>query len=85
MNFVWIFPDLQVITAVPFFRAQSLPSAITVTTEGGHSFGSFGNRNAIHYAAKMIDTFYTLKVPDIGKTTYNVGTIDDVVEKAAKL
>ena len=49
---------------------------ITVTTEGGHSFGSFGNRNAIHYAAKMIDTFYTLKVPDIGKTTYNVGTIE---------
>ena len=34
MNFVWIFPELQVITAVPFVRAQSLPSAITVTTEG---------------------------------------------------
>ena len=49
---------------------------ITVTTEGGHSFGAFGNRNAIHYAAKMIDTFYSLKAPDIGKTTYNVGMIE---------
>ena len=37
---------------------------------------SFGNRNAIHYAAKMIDTFYSLKAPDIGKTTYNVGMIE---------
>lgn len=49
---------------------------ITITTEGGHSFGSFGNRNAIYYAAKMIDTFYSLKVPDYGKTTYNVGLIE---------
>lgn len=49
---------------------------ISVKTEGGHSFGAFGNRNAIYYAAKMIDTFYTLKVPDIGKTTYNVGVIE---------
>ena len=28
------------------------------------------------HAAKMIDTFYSLKVPDIGKTTYNVGVIE---------
>lgn len=49
---------------------------ISVKTEGGHSFGAFGNRNAIYYVAKMIDTFYSLKVPDIGKTTYNVGVIE---------
>ena len=49
---------------------------ISVKTEGAHSFGAFGNRNAIYYAAKMIDTFYSLKVPDIGKTTYNVGVIE---------
>ena len=49
---------------------------ISVKTEGGHSFGAFGNRNAIYYTAKMIDTFYSLKVPDIGKTTYNVGVIE---------
>lgn len=48
---------------------------VTVRTEGGHSYGSFGNRNAIRYLAQMIDTLYTMKVPDIGKTTYNVGTI----------
>ena len=49
---------------------------IVVETEGGHSYGKFGNRNAIYYMAKMIDTFYGLKVPDYGKTTYNVGTIE---------
>ncbi len=48
---------------------------IEVDTEGGHSFNMFGNRNAIAYLASLIDTLYTLKVPEGGKTTYNVGTI----------
>lgn len=49
---------------------------IKITTEGGHSYGSFGNRNAIYYASTLINTLYSLKVPDIGKTTYNVGIIN---------
>ncbi len=49
---------------------------VEVLTEGGHSFGKFGNRNAIAYLASMINTLYTLKVPETKtKTTYNVGTI----------
>ena len=49
---------------------------VEIKTEGGHSFGSFGNRNAIQYLANMIDTLYELKPPvSKGKTTYNVGTI----------
>lgn len=48
---------------------------IGINTEGGHSYGAFGNRNAIAYLACLIDSLYTVKVPDIGKTTYNVGTI----------
>ena len=48
---------------------------IEIDTEGGHSYGAFGNRNAIAYLASLIDTLYTMKVPPIGKTTYNVGTI----------
>lgn len=50
---------------------------VTVRTEGGHSFSNFGNRNAIHYLASMIETFYSASVPVIGnsRTTYNVGTI----------
>ena len=48
---------------------------IQVDTEGGHSYGAFGNRNAIAYLASLIDTLYMVKVPPIGKTTYNVGTI----------
>lgn len=48
---------------------------IEIDTEGGHSFGAFGNRNAIAYLASLINTLYTIKVPDKGTTTYNVGTI----------
>lgn len=48
---------------------------IEIDTEGGHSYGMFGNRNAIAYLASLIDTLYTIKVPTRGKTTYNVGTI----------
>ncbi len=51
---------------------------VTVKTEGGHSYGNFGNRNAIRCLASMIDTFYSIKVPDKPdtKTTYNVGMIE---------
>ena len=48
---------------------------ISIDTEGGHSYGAFGNRNAIAYMASLIDALYTIKVPPLGKTTYNVGTI----------
>ena len=50
---------------------------VTVRTEGGHSFGKFGNRNAIFYLSSIITSIYAIKVPQIGasRTTYNVGTI----------
>ena len=49
---------------------------VEVCTEGGHSFGCFGNRNAIAYLSSMIDTLYELKPPVTKtRTTYNVGTI----------
>ena len=64
--------DKVVTEAVGSHRYQ-----VTVKTEGGHSFGAFGNRNAIAYLASMIDTLYDVKVPQEGssKTTYNVGLI----------
>ena len=48
---------------------------VQIKTEGGHSYGAFGNRNAIAYLASLINTLYTIKVPNRGKTTFNVGTI----------
>lgn len=48
---------------------------VEIQTEGGHSYVKFGNRNAIAYLASLINTLYTVKVPEGGKTTYNVGTI----------
>lgn len=48
---------------------------VEVCTEGGHSYGNFGNRNAIHQLSSMINTLYTMKVPTKAPTTYNVGAI----------
>jgi len=48
---------------------------VEVRTEGGHSYGNFGNRNAIVYLASMMETLYQIKVPEEGKSTYNIGTV----------
>lgn len=51
---------------------------ITFETEGGHSFGAFGKRNAIVAMSKLICDLYKCEVPKIedSKTTYNVGIVD---------
>ncbi len=51
---------------------------VTAVTEGGHSYGAFGNRNAISVLADIIHEIYKIEVPKVGnsKTTYNVGTIE---------
>lgn len=48
---------------------------VEINTEGGHSYGCFGNRNAIACMAALITDLYAVEVPSIGKTTYNVGTV----------
>lgn len=50
---------------------------VTLRTEGGHSYGAFGNKNAIAYLSSLITTLYDVKVPAKPgtKTTYNVGGI----------
>ena len=54
----------------------SLRYRVVVKTEGGHSFTSFGNRNAIFYLSSLITDLYQLKVPEKGVSTYNVGVIE---------
>lgn len=48
---------------------------VTVRTEGGHSFGNFGNRNAIHQLSRIINDLYGIEAPTRARTTYNVGVI----------
>ncbi|MBE6696651.1 MAG: M20/M25/M40 family metallo-hydrolase [Ruminococcaceae bacterium] len=50
---------------------------VEVFTEGGHSYGAFGNKNAIAELSKIINEIYSIEVPHIdnSKTTYNVGGI----------
>ena len=51
---------------------------LTFKTEGGHSYGKFGNRNAIAAASDVICKLYECTVPkkENTKTTYNVGGIE---------
>lgn len=48
---------------------------IQVRTEGGHSYAAFGRPNAIAILASLIHRLYSVQVPPLGKTTYNVGTV----------
>lgn len=49
---------------------------VEVSTQGGHSYGDFGNQNAIAVASSMVNEIYKIQVPEKegAKTTYNVGT-----------
>lgn len=51
---------------------------ILFETEGGHSFGAFGNRNAIYAMADLVCRLYEHEVPVCGDshTTYNVGIVE---------
>ena len=49
---------------------------IEVTTGGGHSWGNFGQKNAIHELAHLITVIDRLTVPQSPKTTFNVGVIE---------
>lgn len=51
---------------------------VEIKTEGGHSFGAFGKKNAIACLADIVSEIYKLRVPekDGAKTTYNVGAIE---------
>ena len=51
---------------------------VTVKTPGGHSFGAFGNKNALVEIAKIATKIYEIEVPvkENTKTTYNVGSIE---------
>lgn len=62
-------------TAIVTRAVGSRRYRVTVTTEGGHSYGKFGATNAIAQLAQLITRLYQVQVPALGKTTYNVGTI----------
>lgn len=49
---------------------------IEATTTVGHSYNDFGRKNAIAILADLITKLYAIKLPEKGKTTFNVGTID---------
>lgn len=49
---------------------------VTVRAQGGHSYGDFGNTNAIVQMARLIGRLYEKEPPKKARTTYNVGVIE---------
>jgi len=49
---------------------------IGVSGPGGHSWGSFGTPSAIHVLSLIVTAIDELNVPEVPRTTYNVGTIE---------
>lgn len=51
--------------------------SVKIKTQGGHSFGDFGNENSIVVASSIVCDLYKIDTKILsGKTTYNVGVID---------
>ena len=50
---------------------------VIVKTQGGHSFGGFGKRNAIQVLSNIVENIYNIEVPkkEGARVSYNVGTI----------
>ncbi len=48
---------------------------ITITTNGGHSWGNFGEPSAIHEIAQLIQAFGLTDTPKSIRSSYNFGTI----------
>ncbi len=50
---------------------------VKIKAQGGHSFNKFGNTNAIYELSKVINSIYSVEVPEKAGTvtTYNVGVI----------
>ena len=51
---------------------------VEVKTEGGHSWGAFGKKNAIAELAKIATSIYSIVLPEKegSKVTYNIGRIE---------
>lgn len=61
---------------VTHIAVGSVRYRITVEGPGGHSWGDFGKRNAIHIAASIIDELDQIMLPANPKTTLSVGMIE---------
>lgn len=49
---------------------------IEIETDGGHSWGSFGQPSAVHELGHLISALDEMEVPAKPRTTYNVGLVE---------
>lgn len=64
---------------------------ISCRTRGGHSYGDFGQANAIEILCRLVEALYRIEPPTEAKTTYNVGrfeggsTVNSIPQEASLL
>lgn len=49
---------------------------VEIVTDGGHSWGNFGQPSAVHELGHLISALDEMKVPSKPKTTFNVGFVE---------
>jgi tripeptide aminopeptidase len=77
------FPDVRAVIAVEghnlgrvtHVAVGSRRLRVRITGQGGHSWGDFGNANAIHAAGDIVHELTKIALPASPKTTLNVGMI----------
>lgn len=65
-------------SAVEYVTTAALASRrveITITGPGGHSWSDFGAPNPIHAMGRGIARFVTARVPELPRTSFNIGEI----------
>lgn len=61
---------------VTHIAVGSLRYRVRIEGQGGHSWGDFGRKNAIHAAARIIAALDEIELPANPKTTLSVGVIE---------
>ena len=67
--------DNPVTGGVVYTATGSRRYQVTFTGSGGHSFSDFGLPNPIHAMGRAIAAISDFQVPDLPKTTFNVGVV----------
>ena len=67
--------DNPVTGGVVYTATGSRRYQVTFTGSGGHSFSDFGLPNPIHAMGRAIAAISDFRVPELPKTTFNVGVV----------
>src|SRR5699024_5089141 len=77
-NFIDAFVSIDnpVLGGIVYTATGSHRYHVTFKGDGGHSFADFGLPNTIHAMGRAINIISQFNVPDLPKTTFNIGVVE---------